>query len=312
MVRGRRLELGPDLVDDDHLGHVVLDRLDHDRVLLGGGADLHPPRVPDPRVRDVAVAGDLVGGVDHDHALAQVIGLHAGDLAQHGRLAHARPPQQQDAAPVLDDVADDVDRPEHGPPDPAGEAHHLAGPVADGADPMQGALDPGPVVVAEGTDVIDDVGDIGLGHLAGEQLLLAMNEARLGAAAQVEHHLQQVGARRERAEPLHDLIGQRGHQGVEVVGRLARGHWQPHLYRGHHGRTAHAGRNVTDQQADPADRAEANRLGSPQSHRLICSHRGQHPRSGRVRAGRVQHGLEEGGPVAPVADQEAQVVRPLA
>ena len=61
MVRAASgLQLGPDLVDDDDFGHVVLDRLDHHRVLLGRGADLHPARVADARVRDVAVAGDLV------------------------------------------------------------------------------------------------------------------------------------------------------------------------------------------------------------------------------------------------------------
>ena len=91
MVRAAwRLELGADLVDDDDLGHVVLDRLDHHLVLERRRADLHPARLADGRVRDVAVAGDLVAGVDDDDALAHVVGQDAGGLAQHRRLADAR------------------------------------------------------------------------------------------------------------------------------------------------------------------------------------------------------------------------------
>ena len=170
---GGGLQLGADLVDDDHLGHVVLHRLDHHRVLLGRGAAPASAARADARVRDVAVAGDLVAGVDHDHPLAEVVGQHAGHLAQHRRLADAGAAQQQDALPALDDVADDVDRAEDGPADAAGQADHLAGPIADGGDAVQGALDAGAVVVAEGADALDDVGDVGLDDLAVEEHLLA-------------------------------------------------------------------------------------------------------------------------------------------
>src|SRR3989337_1763835 len=46
----------PDRVEDDPLGHVVLDRLDHHGVLLGLRAHLDPAGVADARVGDVAVA----------------------------------------------------------------------------------------------------------------------------------------------------------------------------------------------------------------------------------------------------------------
>ena len=85
-----RLELGADLVDDDDLRHVVLDRLDHHLVLDRRGANLHPARLADRRVGDVAVAGDLVRGVDDDDPLAEVVGEDARGLAQHRRLADAR------------------------------------------------------------------------------------------------------------------------------------------------------------------------------------------------------------------------------
>ena len=87
---GLRLELGPDLVDHDDLGHVVLDRLDHHLVLERGRPDLHPAGLADRRVGNVAVAGDLVARVDDHDALAQVVGQDPGRLAQHRRLADAR------------------------------------------------------------------------------------------------------------------------------------------------------------------------------------------------------------------------------
>src|SRR5439155_537016 len=82
---------GPDLVDDDDLGHMVLDRLDHHLVLEGRGPDLHPAGLADRRVRDVAVAGDLVAGVDHDDPLAVLVGEDTRGLTQHRRLADAGP-----------------------------------------------------------------------------------------------------------------------------------------------------------------------------------------------------------------------------
>ena len=134
--RSRRgsLELSPDLVDDDDLGHVVLDGLDHHGVLLGRSADLHPPRLADAGMRDVAVAGDLVRRVDDHDPLAEVVGEDAGDLAKHRRLTDARPAEDEDRLPRLGDVADDVDRPEHRATDAARQPDDLAGAVADGAD----------------------------------------------------------------------------------------------------------------------------------------------------------------------------------
>ena len=45
-------------------------------------------------------------------------------------------------------------RAKHSPPHPAGEAHHLAGAVADGAYAMQSALDPSSVIASEGTQLV--------------------------------------------------------------------------------------------------------------------------------------------------------------
>ncbi len=61
--------LAPDLVDDDDFGHVIFDGFDHHLVLQGRLRHLHAPRPADGRVGNVAVAGDLVAGVDDDGAL---------------------------------------------------------------------------------------------------------------------------------------------------------------------------------------------------------------------------------------------------
>ena len=214
------LELGPDLVDDDDLGHVVLDRLDHHLVLERRRADLHPAGLADGRVRDVAVAGDLVAGVDDDDALAHVVGQDAGGLAQHRRLADARPAHDQDRLPGLDEVVDDLDRAVDRPADPAGQPDDLAVAVADGADAVERPLDAGPVVVAERADVLDDEGDVGLDDLAVEEAHLRIREARLGPAAEVHDDLDQ-GVRSGQGVDGGDDLGRQGReQGVEVVDRF--------------------------------------------------------------------------------------------
>ena len=89
------LQLGADLIDHDDLGHVVLHRLDHHLVLQLRPGHLHAPGAADGRMGDVAVAGDLVAGVDHHHPPLQVVGQHPGDLPQGGGLAHPRTAHQQ-------------------------------------------------------------------------------------------------------------------------------------------------------------------------------------------------------------------------
>jgi hypothetical protein len=68
-------------------------------------------------MRDVAVARDLVGGVD-DHPLADAVREDARGFAKERRLADSGRTHEQDALARLDDVADDLERPEDGPSDP--------------------------------------------------------------------------------------------------------------------------------------------------------------------------------------------------
>src|SRR5581483_9980858 len=107
-ARRKRLLLRADLVNHDHFRHVVFDGLDHDAVLLFGRGDLHPAGASDARMRNIAVARDLIAGVYDDDALLQFLGEDAGHFAQLGGLAATGPTEQQDALAALDDVLDDV------------------------------------------------------------------------------------------------------------------------------------------------------------------------------------------------------------
>ena len=159
-ARGGCLELRADLVDDDDLGHVVLDRLDHHRVLKQRRPHLHATRAPDPRMRDVAVPADLVRRVDYHHALAQLVSEQARALAQHRGLADAGPSQQKNALAADHDVADDLARAGDRTPDAHGEPGDPARTVADRGHAVEGALDAGAVVVAELADVVGDVFEV--------------------------------------------------------------------------------------------------------------------------------------------------------
>src|ERR1019366_6898899 len=178
-----------DLVDDDDLRHVVLHRLDHHRVLQLRPGHLHPPRPADPGMGDVAIPGDLVAGVDHHYPLATLVSQDAGHLAQHGRLADARFAQQQKALTADHDVADDLHPAGHRPAHPAGQADDLPSPIADGADPVQGAGDPGTVVPAEVTHPVGHVGDVLQADRGVAEDHLTALEARLRLPAQVEDNL---------------------------------------------------------------------------------------------------------------------------
>ena len=219
---GLGLELRPDLVDDDDLGHVVLDRLDHHLVLERRRPDLHPAGLADRRVRDVAVAGDLVRRVDDDDPLAEVVGEDAGGLAEHRRLADARPAHDQDRLPGLDEVVDDLDRPVDRPPDPAGQPDDLAVPVADRADPVERPLDARPGCRRRSVPMWSTTWAMSASSISRSRSVdLAVREARLRPAAEVEDDLDQRLLVGQRVDGVDDLRRQGGQERVEVVDRFA-------------------------------------------------------------------------------------------
>ena len=222
-ARGHRLELGADLVDDDHLRHVVFDRLDHHAMLGGRGRHLHTPRPPDRRVGDVAIAGDFVGGVDDHHPLAQIVGQHPRGLPQHGRLADARSPEDQHALPRLDEVGDDRDRAVHGATDSTGEADDLPRSVANGGDTVERPFDAGAIVVAEVADALGRMGKIVTRDVGdGEHHLLVL-EARHRLPPEIHDDLDQAAPGMLVLQRHHrpgDRGGQHSQQIVDRIGDL--------------------------------------------------------------------------------------------
>ena len=190
-ARRNRFELGANLVDDDDLRHMVLDRLDHHGMLQCWRPNLHAPRAADPRVGDVPVAANFIRRIHDDHPLFHLVGKHTGALAQHGRLADARPPEQEDALSADDHVLDDVDRPRDGPADAAGETDDLAAAVTDGGYAMQRPLDAGAVVVTKGRYARGDELEVFGGDRRVVEDDLVVGEARFRLASEVEDDLEE-------------------------------------------------------------------------------------------------------------------------
>jgi hypothetical protein len=202
---GRRFELGANLVDDDDLGHMVLDGLDHDRVLHRRGGYLHASRAAHRWVRDVAVAADLVGGVNDHHPLAEVVGQHACRFAQQRRLTNSRTAHHQDAATGFDDVADDGHGAEDGPPDAAGDADDAPLAIANRGDAVQRAFDARAIVVAEGANALDDIVDVFLANGVRREQHFAPGHPRLGFATQVHDHFEEIAPILKRLERVADV-----------------------------------------------------------------------------------------------------------
>ena len=186
---GFGLALPADLVDDDDLRVVILHGLDHCLVLMGRTGHLHAAGAADGRVGDIAVAADLVAGIDDDDAL--LFGQHAGHLAQHRRLADAGPAKEQDTVPLGDDILDDLDGAEDGTADATGQTDHLAAAVADAGDTVQRAGNAGAVVVVKRADTVNHLVDLDTTDFAVAQHALAIDITGSGHAAQVHHDLQQ-------------------------------------------------------------------------------------------------------------------------
>ena len=143
-------------------------------------------------MRDVAVAGDLVGGIDDHDALAQFVGEDTGDFTQHGGLADAGLAEQEQAGAGFDEIADYLDSPVDGPASPAGEADDLAAAIAKGGYAVECVFDSGAIIVAEGADGLDDVLDVVTFDLPVGELDLLRWESSDGPAAEVEDYFDQV------------------------------------------------------------------------------------------------------------------------
>ena len=88
---GDGFQFAADFIDDNGFRHVVFDGFDHDFVLQSGRCHLHAAGAADGWVGDIAVAGDLVAGIDDDDPF--FFAEDARGFAQQGCLADAGPAQ---------------------------------------------------------------------------------------------------------------------------------------------------------------------------------------------------------------------------
>jgi len=102
-----------DFIDDNDFRHVVFHCFNHHGVLHIGCRHLHPSRMSDGRVGDVAVAGNFIRSIDNNDTLMKIICQYPGNFAQHRGFTYAGPAQQQDTFSGFHQVFDDFYRAEN-------------------------------------------------------------------------------------------------------------------------------------------------------------------------------------------------------
>src|SRR5919197_417741 len=83
---------------------------------------------------------------------------------------------------------------------------------------MQRPLDPRAVIVAEGSNTLDNVVDVFLGDRVGRQQHLAAGESRLGLTPKIHDHLEELPPLSQTLQRIADVGRQNIQQLVEVVG----------------------------------------------------------------------------------------------
>jgi hypothetical protein len=147
-----RLRLRADLVNHDHFGHVILNRLNHHQVLSLWSAHLHSPRLADCWMWNVTISRDLVRCVNDHHALGELGGEDARRLTQHGGLSHAWSPHDQDRPSRLNVIAQDFNRSEDGSTYTTGETNDAVRAISDRRDAMQRPLNASSIVTTKIAD----------------------------------------------------------------------------------------------------------------------------------------------------------------
>jgi hypothetical protein len=197
---------------------VVFHSLDHDSVLKGGSGHLHPSGVANGGVGNVTVTGNLIGGIDNDNAPIKVIGQDAGNLTQHGGLAHTGASQKHNALARLNQVFDDLYGTEDGPTDAAGKPNDATFAVTDGGNTVQSPLDSRPIVIAKAADAGDYIVDVRLVDFLVSQLYLPTGKAGFRGPSQVKNNFQQFTKLLLPAQRLADMCRYNFKQSIKVVG----------------------------------------------------------------------------------------------
>jgi hypothetical protein len=168
---------------------MVLHRLDHHLVLLGRTRDLHPPGASDRGVGHIAITGDLIRRVYYHHPFADLVRKHARNLAQHRRLANARPTQQKHALAGPNQVVDYPNAPKYCSSHTTGNTHRTPATISNDRNSVKRSFNSGPIVVAELADALNDPLQVGVGHFLLTQQERFIRESRLRRAAEVHHDL---------------------------------------------------------------------------------------------------------------------------
>ncbi len=89
-------QFGTYLIDNDDLGHVVLYRLDHHRVLFDSARHLHAACPADTGVRNISITCDFVRGIHYDYTFICFVREDASYFTQQGGFAHTWATENQD------------------------------------------------------------------------------------------------------------------------------------------------------------------------------------------------------------------------
>jgi hypothetical protein len=172
---------------------MVLDGFDHDGVLQRRSWNLHSPGTADRRMRDVAITGNLIAGVDNHDALLKIVRQDASDFSQHRRLSDSRSTKQQDALSGLYEIADDPNCPVDSAPNTAGQSNNVAAPIADSRDAMKRPLNTCTIIISEAANSIGDKREVVASYFTLRQESSGVLETSLGTTPQVEDDLDQSG-----------------------------------------------------------------------------------------------------------------------
>src|SRR5690242_1422030 len=197
---------------------MVFDRFDHYIVLQVGTGDLHAAGVADSGMRNIAISGDFVAGINDNNPFVQIVSQYPGGLAQQGGFTNTGFTNQQDTLAAFHQILNYTDSAIDRPADPAGQANRFPGSVTDDRDTVQSAFDPGPVIASKSANILNDMLDVGVRDFALAENDLAVAEAGFRLAAQVHHHFQKLGATPQTFQRLANVERQRRQKQFQVIG----------------------------------------------------------------------------------------------
>src|SRR5712691_4786590 len=191
---GGRFQFGTNFIYDNYLGHVILDGLNHHRVLFYRAGHLHTTRTSNTRMGDIPITRDFIGGIDDHHPFIGFVREDARYFTQQGGFSHTRATKNQDGLTLFDNITDQGNTAEYRSTNTAGQADNFPFTVAQCADPVKRPLDTSAVIVAKFTNTLDHVLQVRVGHWLCTQDHLPFWESALGKAAKVHYDLQQFAS----------------------------------------------------------------------------------------------------------------------